>query len=287
MGFLKDRIWAWGYVLDKVPSAAPFTFEKSRCSLETQAAYIGAKKAFYNNSMFSREHIEKNFANWDREILENCIDNRLTPFQMDRLKNIDEVFCTLEHDNYLESAIRAARLSLQYKNIKGIHFDDYGPTNGGDIIEKIHDKVKEINPELKIAIVTYSHFDQEPYKQAVKYVDIFSRWRWVPSLDYWRCHKEDIRILRDITGPDKKILQGIYIHDFGSSGFHVTECMYPMPLELFKVSLETICEHTFDGTLDGIIIPQAAYFSCQSHKHLISFLKEHIDWFDGTATDLQ
>ena len=100
MGFLKDRIWAWGYVLDKVPSAAPFTFEKSRCSLETQAAYIGAKKAFYNNSMFSREHIEKNFASWDREILENCIDNRLTPFQMDRLKNIDEVFQIMMEEIY-------------------------------------------------------------------------------------------------------------------------------------------------------------------------------------------
>ena len=40
MSFLKERIWSWGYVLDKVPSAAPFTFDKSRCSLETQAAYL-------------------------------------------------------------------------------------------------------------------------------------------------------------------------------------------------------------------------------------------------------
>ena len=61
MGFLKDRIWTWGYVLDKVPSAAPFTFEKTRCSLETQTAYLGAERTFYMNSMFSREHIEKNF----------------------------------------------------------------------------------------------------------------------------------------------------------------------------------------------------------------------------------
>ncbi len=286
MGFLKDRIWTWGYVLDKIPSAAPFTFEKTRCSLETEAAYLGAKRTFYNNSMFSREYIETNFPTWDKEILESCIDNRLSPMHMERLKNFEEVFCTLEHENYLESAIQAAKLSLQFPNITGVHFDDFGPSQGSEILERVHDAIKEINPKLKIAVVTYSHFDQEPYKKAVKYVDIFSRWRWVPSEDYWRRHKDDIKVLRDIVGPEKKILQGIYIHDFGSSGFHVSECMYKVPLELFKISVETICEHTFDGTLDGIIIPQAAYFGCLSHKENISFLKEHIDWFDGTTTVL-
>ena len=61
MGFLKDRIWSWGYVLNFVPGAAPFTFGKSRCSLETQAKYLGAERCFYMNSMFSREYVEKSF----------------------------------------------------------------------------------------------------------------------------------------------------------------------------------------------------------------------------------
>lgn len=286
MGFLKERIWSWGYVLDKIPSAAPFTFEKTRCSLETQAAYIGAENLFYMNSMFNREYIETHFKTWDPEILTNCIDNRLSPAHMERLQGMKKVFCTLEHKNYLESALQIARLSLQYKNIAGIHMDDFGPGNGGPLLAQIHDKVKEINPDLKIAIVSYSHEDQTIYKEAVKYVDMISRWRWVPSADYWRNHKEDIKLLRDLAGPEKTILQGIYIHDFGSSGLPVTECLSKVPMEVFQMSVETICENTFNGTIDGIIIPQAAYFSCRSHKNHVTFLKEYIDWFDATTTKL-
>lgn len=287
MGFLKDRIWTWGYVLDKVPSAAPFTFEKTRCSLETQTAYLGAERTFYMNSMFSREHIEKNFSVWDPEIIENCTDNRLSDMHMNRLKCMKEIYCTLEHDNYLESAIRIAKLSLKYKNIVGVHFDDFcGARGSKKLLPVVRDAIKEINPALKIAIVTYSFWDQAEYKDTSEYVDLYSRWCWVPSEDYWRQHKDDIKRLRDITGPDKKIVQGIYIHDFGSSGLPVTQCLSKVPMEVFKLSVETICENTWDGTLDGIILPQAAYFSCLSHKSHISFLKEFVDWFDGTTTVL-
>jgi hypothetical protein len=73
-----------------------------------------------------------------------------------------------------ENAERLSKLSLQFPNITGVHFDDFGPTQGGEILERVHDAIKEINPKLKIAVVTYSHFDQEPYKKAVKYVDVFS-----------------------------------------------------------------------------------------------------------------
>lgn len=287
MGFLKNRIWSWGYILDKVPGPAPFTFEKTRCSLETQSAYLGAERTFYMNSMFSREHIEKTFPEWDPEIIDNCIDNRLSDMHLNRLKNMKEIFCTLEHDNYLESALRIAKLSLKYKNITGINFDDFCAARGAKkALPEIHDKIKEINPELKIAIVTYSFWDQAEYKDTAQYVDQYSRWCWVPSEDYWRQHKDDIARLRDITGPDKKILQGIYLHDFGSSGFPISQCLSKVPFEIFKLSVETICENTWNGTLDGIILPQAAYFGCLSHKPLVSFLKEHIEWFDGTLTEL-
>lgn len=44
---LKDKIYTWGYVLDKLPSDAPFIFGKTKCSLETATNYLGAKKSFY------------------------------------------------------------------------------------------------------------------------------------------------------------------------------------------------------------------------------------------------
>ena len=173
---------------------------------------------------------------------------------------------------------------MKYKNIKGIHFDDFTPEQGGKMLPEIYDNIKEINPELKISVVTYTHQDESEFIPAVKYVDIFNRWRWVPSMDYWDHHAEDIAKLRDIVGADKKIIQGIYIHDFGSSSLPVTQCHHCVPLDIFKKSVETICEHTWQGILDGIIIPQAAWFSFPSHREHVVWLKEYIDWFDATTT---
>lgn len=285
MGYLKDRIWSWGYVLNKVPCAAPFTFGKTKCSLETQAEYLGAERCFYMNSMFSRKYVETYFSSWDKEVLESTIENVLSDAHFLRLGKMKRIFCTLEHQNYKESAVKIAKASLVYKNICGIHFDDFTPGNGGRLIAEIHDLVKEINPELKIAAVTYSKQDAAEYKESAVYIDVFSRWCWVPSFDYWHFHKEDIEKLRDVVGEKKQIFQGIYIHDFGSSGRPVTECYSCVPIDVFKKSVETICEHTCTKVLDGIILPQAAYYSFPTHREHVKFLKEYVDWADGTMTD--
>ncbi|MBQ7179599.1 MAG: hypothetical protein IJS08_19425 [Victivallales bacterium] len=287
MGYLKDRIWSWGYVLNNVPGPAPFTFGKSRCSLETQAAYLGAERCFYMNSMFSTAYLEKHFKSWDPEVVSNCVENALSEQHFQRLGKMKQIFCTLEHENYLDSAIRIAKASLIHKNICGIHLDDYSAANGGSIIREIKESIMEINPALKIAAVTYYNWDWDKhYASGVPYIDIFSRWCWVPSFDYWQFHEDDIKKLRDLAGDGKKIFQGIYIHDFGSSGRPVTECLNCVPIDVFKKSVETICEHTCNGILDGIILPQAAYFSFLSHKEHVSFLKEYVDWADDTMTEL-
>ncbi len=286
MGFLKDRIWCWGYMLNKVPGSAPFTFEKTRCSLETQAQYLGAERCFYMNSMFSKKYVQTYFQSWDEDVISNCVEGVLSDAHLQRLSGMKKVFCTLEHQNYLDSAIRIAKASLVYKNICGVHFDDFNAANGGSLIEEIRDKIKEINPALKIAAVTYSHHNwEENYKEGIPFIDVLSRWCWVPSFDYWNTHADDIKRVRDLAGSDKKILQGIYIHDFGSSGKPVTECYSCVPMDVFKRSVETICEHTCEKILDGIILPQAAYYSIASHREHVKFLKEYVDWADGTMTD--
>ena len=288
MGYLKDRIWSWGYVLNKVPGAAPFTFGKSRCSLETQADYLGAERCFYMNSMFNAAYIEKHFNSWVPEVVSNCIENSLSDNHFQRLEKMKQIFCTLEHDNYLESAIRIARASLVHKNICGIHLDDYSTSKGGSMIKEIKERIMEINPSLRIAAVTYYKWDWEQnYASGVPYIDVFSRWCWVPSFDYWQLHEEDIRKLRDLVGEGKQIFQGIYIHDFGSSGRPICECLNCVPIDVFMKSVETICEHTCNGILDGIILPQAAYFSFPSHREHVKFLKEYVDWADATMTELE
>ncbi len=279
MSALLDKVFVWGYVLDKVPSFAPFVFEKTRCSLETEAAFLGAKRAFYNNSMFSKEYYEKYFHYMDKEIYPNCLEHRLSPRHFGYLKNIEELFCTLEHGNYPDSAVRIATLSLTHKNIKGIHIDDFSPEAGRQL-PGIHDAVKAINPDLKIAAVTYSHQPADVYaKPFAKYIDLFSRWCWVPSLYYWDHQAEDIQVLREAVGPGKAIVQGIYIHDFGSN----MRNPHAVPLEIFKKSVAACCENTLNGTLDGLIIPQAAWFSAPSKYEHIAFLKNYLAWADSTA----
>jgi len=283
---MREKIYSWGYVLDKVPTAAPFIFGKTRCSLETATKYLGAGKTFYMNSMFNPDYIRKYFPETEQDCFDNCIDNRLSDAHMKLLADIPEVYCTLEHGGREKSARKIAELSLKYKNIKGINLDDFN--NGGpdtamtpEELKQLRTLIRSINPELKIAIVTYSHFpvDQQiaPFAE---YVDIVSRWCWVASQDYWDNYEKDIKAVRKALGPNKKIIQGIYIHDFGSN----MKCQYPVPLEVFKKSIRTICRASYDGLIDGFIIPQAGWFSAETHYEHISWMKNYLTWFEETTT---
>ena len=141
--------------------------------------------------------------------------------------------------------------------------------------------IRSINPELKIAIVTYSHLPLE--KQIVPFadsVDIVSRWRWTASQDYWDDYEKDIKAVREALGPSGQIIQGIYLHDFGSG----MKSRYPVPLEVFQKSVRTICHAAYDGLIDGFIIPQSGWFSSDAHFEHVTWMKRYLDWFEDTAT---
>ncbi len=236
--------------------------------------------------MFSPEYLRKHFPNTEEDCYTNCINNRLSESQMRLLADIPEVYCALEHGNRDESARRIAELSLKYKNIKGINLDDF---NNGDPataitpeeLKQLRAKIRKINPDLKIAVVTYAHFPVEKQiKPFAESIDIVSRWCWTASQDYWDNYEKDIRAVREALGPGKKIIQGIYIHDFGSG----MNSQYPVPLEVFKKSIRTICHATYDGLIDGFIIPQAGWFSAETHYEHISWMKNYLSWFEGTST---
>ncbi|MDD5727873.1 MAG: hypothetical protein PHV59_04830, partial [Victivallales bacterium] len=138
--------------------------------------------------MFNEAHIRKYF-NASDECVINCINNRLSDAHMRLMAGVDELFCTLEHENTFESAVRIAELSLKYKNIKGVNLDDFN--NGATftafepaMLKELRDVVRNINPALKIAAVTYKHNNwQERVSPFIEYIDIFSRWCWVASED--------------------------------------------------------------------------------------------------------
>ena len=283
---MKEKIWSWGYVLDKAPTAAPFVFGKTRCSLETASRYLGAGKTFYMNSMFSADFMRKHFPDTEDECIANCIGNRLSDSHMELLSDIPEIYCALEHGRREASGRRIAELSLKYGNIKGVNFDDFnnGPPEihiNPEELREFRAMIRSINPELKIAIVTYSHLPLE--KQIVPFadsVDIVSRWRWTASQDYWDDYEKDIKAVREALGPSGQIIQGIYLHDFGSG----MKSRYPVPLEVFQKSVRTVCHAAYDGLIDGFIIPQSGWFSSDAHFEHVTWMKRYLDWFEDTAT---
>ena len=58
MSKIRDRIYAWGYVIDNVPTALPFVFGETRCSLETEAEFLRSLLSTYSNlHPFLRERV--------------------------------------------------------------------------------------------------------------------------------------------------------------------------------------------------------------------------------------
>ena len=275
-GELADKIAVWGYVLDKTPTACPFVFGKTEYSLERAAAEFGFSKAVYMNSCFNQEYLDKNFEYWDRECFENCVDNRLKDVQLEKLRGLDEVWCATTHGKKLESSIAIAKLSLKYPNIVGVNFDDFNGDNSelGMPVEKMRElkaAMRAINPKLKISVVSYvkdandTNYDLTPFRGVIDHV---SRWKWLTETNYWHNLRADIAELRRQVGPKAKIVHGLYIHNFAKG----MKCTEALPLEYFKLSASAALDAVADGTLDGIILPQVAWYSMPTHR-------EHFDWF--------
>ena len=275
-----DKVFFWGYVLDKTPSACPFMMGKTDFSLERATGEFKAKHAIYMNSMFNREYVLKHFQYWDRECFENCIDNRLSDAQLGKLRDVPEVWCATEHGHKLESAVRIAEASLRHPNIVGVNFDDFLMASAAEETPEKFRAIKAamhaVNPNLKVAVVSYAKdakgYDRDltPYRGEI---DLVSRWKWVTDTNYWHHLREDIAELRRQVGPQAKIVQGLYFHDFSAS---IEKGEDPLPLDYLKLSVTAALDAVADGTLDGIILPQVAWYSAPSHREHYEWLREKI-----------
>ena len=284
----RDKIAVWGYVLDKTPTACPFMHGKTDFSLERAAREYGAGTAIYMNSMFNREYILKYFKYWDRECLENCIDNRLADVQLDKLRDVPEVWCATMHGDKLGSAVRIAQASLRHPNIVGVNFDDFGhATLEEESVHKIRaimTAMHAINPKLRLSVVSYAkdsngtNVDLTPFRGDIDHV---SRWKWVTDTNYWHHLRADIAELRRQVGPKAKIVQGLYFHDFSAS---IEKGMNPLPLDYLKLSVSTALDAVADGTLDGVILPQVAWYSAPSHREHYEWLREKVRDFCGSQS---
>ena len=283
-GDARSRIAVWGYVLDKTPTACPFMIGKTEFSLERAARELGAGTAMYMNSLFNRDYVAKHFPHWDRECFENCIDNRMTDAQLDRLSGVPEVWCAMTHGRKLESAVQIARMSLTHPNIAGVNFDDFGigATSGETTPAKVREikaALQAVNPRLKISVVSYAkdaanyNIDLTPFRGEIDHV---SRWKWVADTNYWRNLRADIAEVRRQVGPRAKIVQGLYFHDFSAS---IAKGADPLPLDYLKLSVSAALDAVADGTLDGVILPQVAWYSAPSHREHYEWLREKVQDF--------
>ena len=275
---LKGKIAVWGYLLDKTPTACPYMSGKTEYSLERAAAEFGVGGAMYMNSLFNRDYVLKYFKDWDRECFSNCIDNRLSEAQLEKLRDVPEVWCATTHGKKLESSVRIAELSLKYPNIVGVNFDDFGiGASGGEVtlekVRAIKAAMHAVNPKLKVSVVSYAkdeanfNIDLTQFRDEIDHV---SRWKWNIDEKYWRNYRADIAELRRQIGPKVKVVQGLYFHNFGAGA------QGPVPLEYLKLSVSTALDAVADGTIDGIILPQVAWYSHPDHREHFEWLREKI-----------
>ncbi|MBR2427195.1 MAG: hypothetical protein IKB16_10710 [Lentisphaeria bacterium] len=149
-----------------------------------------------------------------------------------------------------ENAERLSKLSLQFPNIIGAVCDDmttsYLHIVPPEPVQAVHRGLKKYNKNLKLYGVVYAHelMGDKDFSLVSEYFDVVNFWLW---------HMEDIleydryiEMCRK-TFPGKPILQGIFLHEYGSSDAG------QMP-ELLIYQLERCRKYLAEGVLEGVVL---------------------------------
>lgn len=149
-----------------------------------------------------------------------------------------------------ENAERLSKLSLQFPNIVGAVCDDLcvGALRIAvpEPVQAIRRGLKKYNENLKLYGVIYEHElrNGKDFSLIAEYLDAINFWLW---------HMEDILEydhyieLCQKVFPGKPILQGIFLHDYGTSDAG------QMP-ELLVRQLKRCRKYLAEGVLEGIVI---------------------------------
>ena len=275
----REKFWVWGYILDQVPGKAMFVDEPTRCSLETGVRYMGCEGAFWMNSLHGLEAL--------------CDE------QLRRLEGIPNLICGLTHIEtngpglggwkmlYREAAERISELSLKYPAVTGAVVDDFleasGPSKdiSPEYLHEVNAALKSKNPKLKLYVVQYLTIQDpvqclQPFKDDI---DGLSVWNWYPTEYFWKAlYEVEVRRLR-AAYPDKEIIQGQFIHDFGGK-------TGPMAMEQVEMQCEHICEQLDLGRIDGWCLLQSGFFSQQNHRRQAEYVRNFWNWYCDTRTVL-
>ena len=133
-------------------------------------------------------------------------------------------------------------------NLTGCFFDDYfEPTQKLTLsladATKVRDRLRENG--LRLSVVLYA--DQEgvrpEFKEQLDLFDETSFWFWKSSSIVTM--RDNVRRCRDLIGPEKDLLLGMYMWDFTLGA--------PVPADRMEMQLENAASFLADGTVTGLI----------------------------------
>ena len=277
MRTLDKRFWLWGYTLEQIPGRAMFVDQKTRCSLETAAEYLGCGSVVWMNSAHDLAELDGPGLSY--------------------LAEIPQVVCGLTHietngpgkggweRHYVESAAKISALSRRFPNIQGALIDDFlcdGPSK--DITpEEVHEiavALKSENPALKLYVVHY--FDSQTPEILAPFradLDAIVVWSWHSTDYFWKALYQDaLKRLRECH-PDKQIIQGLFVNAYGDG-----DPRTPQPMDQLELQCQCISSRLDAGVIDGWCALQNGQLCFESHRRQAMFLKDYWEWYQGTRT---
>ncbi len=153
-----------------------------------------------------------------------------------------------EGSSNMENAERLSELSLKYPNIRGAMLDDVSTgfkTVLPDDFAAVNQALKKHNDALKMYGVIYAHeLNSRNFSFVAPYLDVVNLWFWCKEeiLSYDETIAKCLEVF-----PGKPILQGIFLHDYGTSDAGA-------PPELLIYQLDRTREHIAQGHIKGVVI---------------------------------
>ena len=147
------------------------------------------------------------------------------------------------------NAEELSRLSLEFPNIVGAMCDDVSVHFRNVVLPEAFAArsraLKKHNAKLKMYGVVYAQeLGRKDFSPILPYLDVVNLWFWNMEeiLDYDR-YLESCRA----TFPGKPILQGIFLHDYGTSDAGA-------PPSLLRHQLDKAREYLTRGIVEGVVI---------------------------------
>jgi hypothetical protein len=146
-----------------------------------------------------------------------------------------------------EEIDKVIKLASGMKNIKGVIMDDFfNDTSASITVEKlkvIHEKFANVDGrKLDVAVTLYTNQLNHNIKAHLEQCDVITLWTWLSrdlvDLEY------NFSKLKKIA-PDKRILLGIYMWDYGAHK--------PIPLDVMKSQCNLGLKWLKSGEIDGMI----------------------------------